>query len=302
MLEFAMIEPGGILRVRPSGALTSEDFSGLTRFADAYLERHGNLGGLLIEARSFPGWDSFAGFAAHVRFIRDHERHVERIALVTDSAIAPLAEKLADPFIAADIRCFAFNEFDTALHWLRTDGRTAANLLVVLTSHGQLGSTGRKTGFWLEELAAPYYVFTDAGAKVTLASPKGGQPPLDPASDDPQSSSDATRRFKSDVSAQAALANTRRLHDVSAADFDAVFYPGRPRAVVGPGRGSRVDCSDSGHVRGGQAARCGMPRARGPPAREIGDRRAIGERPGGDGFFQLGGARGRSQRRRALPG
>lgn len=99
-------------------------------------------------------------------------------------------------------------------------------ILVVLTSHDQLGNTGKKTGFWLEELAAPYYVFTDAGAAVTLASPKGGQPPLDPKSDEPESQTDATRRFAGDVAATAALAHTKKLSDVSVADFDAVFYPG----------------------------------------------------------------------------
>lgn len=99
-------------------------------------------------------------------------------------------------------------------------------ILMVLTSHDQLGNTGEKTGFWLEEFAAPYYVFKDAGADITLASPLGGQPPLDPKSDDPSFQTDATRRFKADVAAQAALANTRKLADVSAATFDAVFYPG----------------------------------------------------------------------------
>jgi putative intracellular protease/amidase len=146
--------------------------------------------------------------------------------LVTDSPVAYVAEMLAEPFIAADIRCFAFKQYDSALHWLRTDRRMAVNLLVVLTSHDQLGNTGRKTGFWLEELAAPYYVFQDAGASVTLASPKGGQPPLDPMSNTPESSSEATRRFTADVVAQTALANTRPLSDVDAAHFDAVFYPG----------------------------------------------------------------------------
>jgi putative intracellular protease/amidase len=99
-------------------------------------------------------------------------------------------------------------------------------ILIVLTSHDQLGDTGKKTGFWLEELAAPYYVFKDAGVDLTLASPKGGQPPLDPKSDEPSSQTDATRRFAADAEAQAALANTRVLADVSADDFDAVFYPG----------------------------------------------------------------------------
>ncbi|QIE23712.1 Protein/nucleic acid deglycase HchA [Caballeronia sp. SBC1] len=99
-------------------------------------------------------------------------------------------------------------------------------LLMVLTSHDQLGDTGKKTGFWLEEFAAPYYVFKDAGVEITLASPKGGQPPLDPKSDDPDSQTDATRRFKSDKDAQAALASTVKLSTVSSASYDAVFYPG----------------------------------------------------------------------------
>lgn len=100
------------------------------------------------------------------------------------------------------------------------------NVLMVLTSHDQLGNTGKKTGFWLEEFAAPYYAFKDAGADVTLVSPKGGQPPLDPKSDEPDSQTDATRRFKSDAAAQAALASTGKLSEASAGGFDAVFYPG----------------------------------------------------------------------------
>lgn len=99
-------------------------------------------------------------------------------------------------------------------------------ILMVLTSHDKLGNTGEKTGFWLEEFAAPYYVFKDAGALVTLASPRGGQPPLDPKSDDPASQTEATRRFKADPAAQAALSSTLELREVSAGDFDAVFYPG----------------------------------------------------------------------------
>lgn len=99
-------------------------------------------------------------------------------------------------------------------------------ILIVLTSHDQLGDTGKKTGFWLEEFAAPYYVFRDAGAHVTLASPAGGQPPLDPKSDEPDAQTDATRRFAQDPVAQKALANTQRLDSVDAGAFDAVFYPG----------------------------------------------------------------------------
>jgi putative intracellular protease/amidase len=99
-------------------------------------------------------------------------------------------------------------------------------ILMVLTSHDELGDTGRKTGFWLEELAAPYYVFKAAGAEITLASPKGGQPPLDPKSNEPANQTDDTRRFEADHEASAALANTVRLSEVSVADFDTVFYPG----------------------------------------------------------------------------
>ena len=99
-------------------------------------------------------------------------------------------------------------------------------ILIVLTSHDQLGDTGTKTGFWLEEFAAPYYVFKDAGAAITLASPKGGQPPLDPKSDLSENLTELTKRFRTDSAAQAELVNTKKLADVSAADFDAVFYPG----------------------------------------------------------------------------
>jgi len=99
-------------------------------------------------------------------------------------------------------------------------------ILMVLTSHDKLGNTGEKTGFWLEEFAAPYYVFKDAGAEITLASPLGGQPPLDPKSDAPDFQTESTHRFKSDSAAQAVLASTLKLADVSAVDFDAVFYPG----------------------------------------------------------------------------
>jgi putative intracellular protease/amidase len=99
-------------------------------------------------------------------------------------------------------------------------------ILIVLTSHDQLGDTGKKTGFWLEELATPYYVLKDAGAAITLASPKGGQPPLDPKSDQPEHQTGLTKRFRLDTAGQAELANTKKLADVSADDFDAVFYPG----------------------------------------------------------------------------
>jgi putative intracellular protease/amidase len=99
-------------------------------------------------------------------------------------------------------------------------------VLMVITSHDQLGNTGRKTGFWLEELAAPYFVFRDAGAEITLASPKGGRPPLDPKSNEPEFRTDLTVRFEKDVAAEAQLDKTVRLETVRQQDFDTVFYPG----------------------------------------------------------------------------
>lgn len=99
-------------------------------------------------------------------------------------------------------------------------------ILIILTSHDQLGETGKKTGFWLEEFVAPYYALKDAGAVITLASPKGGQPPLDPKSDLPENLTELTKRFRTDNVAQAELANTKKISDMSADDFDAVFYPG----------------------------------------------------------------------------
>ncbi len=99
-------------------------------------------------------------------------------------------------------------------------------ILMVLTSHDQLGNTGRKTGFWLEEFAAPYFVFRDAGVKLTLASPKGGQPPVDPKSDLPENQTGAQARFKTDAAAQKALSQTVRLADMKEEDFDTVFVVG----------------------------------------------------------------------------
>lgn len=99
-------------------------------------------------------------------------------------------------------------------------------ILMVVTSHDKLGDTGERTGFWLEELAAPYYVFRDAGAKVLIASPRGGMPPVDPKSNLPENETDATSRFKSDPAAQDDLAHSKRLREVSVNDFDAIFFPG----------------------------------------------------------------------------
>src|SRR5512133_44322 len=99
-------------------------------------------------------------------------------------------------------------------------------IVMVLTSHDQLGNTGHKTGFWLEEFAVPYFVFRDAGVELTLASPKGGQPPIDPKSDLPENQTLAMARFKKDEAAKKALAHTIKLADAKAEDFDTVFYPG----------------------------------------------------------------------------
>jgi putative intracellular protease/amidase len=112
------------------------------------------------------------------------------------------------------------------MYFLNSTRKTQLKILIVLTSHDQLGNTGKKTGFWLEEFAAPYYVLADAGADITLASPNGGQPPLDPKSDEPGAQTAATQRFRRDSGAQTALANTLKLSDVSPDDYDAVFYPG----------------------------------------------------------------------------
>jgi putative intracellular protease/amidase len=99
-------------------------------------------------------------------------------------------------------------------------------VLMVLTSHDQLGNTGRKTGFWLEELAAPYFVFKDAGVDITLASPKGGQPPLDPKSKEPMFQTDRTHRFEADAAAEKQLSSTLKLDSVRQEDYDTLFYPG----------------------------------------------------------------------------
>lgn len=112
-------------------------------------------------------------------------------------------------------------------------------VLMILTSHDQLGDTGKKTGFWLEELAAPYYAFKDAGAEVVLASPKGGLPPLDPKSNEPSFQTELTHRFEADAAANAQLASTVRLDSVSQADFDTVFYPG--------GHGPLWDLAEDAH-------------------------------------------------------
>lgn len=114
-----------------------------------------------------------------------------------------------------------------------------SRILMVLTSHDQLGNTGHKTGFWLEEFAAPYYVFRDAGCDITLASPAGGQPPLDPKSDEPDFQTAATQRFRADAEAAAQLAATHKLADIRLEEFDGIFYPG--------GHGPLWDLAEDAH-------------------------------------------------------
>ncbi len=122
------------------------------------------------------------------------------------------------------------------------------NILMVLTSHDQLGDTGQRTGFWLEEFAAPYFVFRDAGVHLTLASPRGGQPPLDPQSDGPENWSLATARFKKDDAAKKALAHTRRLADLDPGDYDTVFYVGGHGPMWDSGRQSGLHLFDRVHL------------------------------------------------------
>src|SRR5580658_7321418 len=109
-------------------------------------------------------------------------------------------------------------------HCKAEQGACTVNILMVLTSHDVLGKTGRKTGFWLEEFAAPYFVFRDAGVDLTLASPKGGQPPIDPKSDLPENQTPAMTRFKQDAEAQKELSRTLKLSDMKSEDFDSIFY------------------------------------------------------------------------------
>jgi len=120
VLEYTIIESEGIVVLNPDGSLTREDFAGLSTTVDAYLATHSNIHGVIIRAKSFPGWDSFAGFFAHIGFVRDHHRKVERVALVTDSPIARVAEALASHFTSAKIRHFPFADYDTALAWMKT--------------------------------------------------------------------------------------------------------------------------------------------------------------------------------------
>jgi len=118
VLEYELLPDRGVLVVRPQGKLTKEDFAALTAEADAHIEAHGGLNGLMIEMGAFPGWEDFAGFASHIRFVRDHHRQIRRVAFVSDSQVASLAPKLAKHFVAAEIRHFPAGAGDEGLAWL----------------------------------------------------------------------------------------------------------------------------------------------------------------------------------------
>ncbi|MHC4941270.1 MAG: SpoIIAA family protein [Planctomycetota bacterium] len=117
MLGFTLNE-NGVLIIRPDGKLTKEDFARLTEAADGYIEEFGELKGLMIDAKSFPGWENFEGFASHLRFVREHHERIARVAVVTDSTVATFAPKIANHFAAAEIRAFPHGERDAALSWL----------------------------------------------------------------------------------------------------------------------------------------------------------------------------------------
>lgn len=117
-------------------------------------------------------------------------------------------------------------QIDESFSMVKKINKQMMKILIVLTSHSELGNTGKKTGFWIEEFAAPYYTLKDAGADITIVSPKGGQPPIDPKSAEPENQTDATRRFDNDTALKNLLAHTERLSDIDAEDYDAVFYPG----------------------------------------------------------------------------
>jgi hypothetical protein len=120
MLEYTIMKPEGIVVLKPNAPLSKEDFAGLSASVDAYLADHASIHGVLIHSESFPGWESFAGFTAHIRFVRNHQKKIERVALVTDSPVARVAEALAKHFTAAKIKHFPFADYEKALNWLKT--------------------------------------------------------------------------------------------------------------------------------------------------------------------------------------
>ena len=119
MIDAELFREDGVLSVFPTGALSEHDFTALTGLVDPYIEAHGALKGLMIEAERFPGWNSFAALATHIRFVRNHERHVRRVAVVTNSPLLELLPALARHFVQAEVRSFPFDQRDAALAWLK---------------------------------------------------------------------------------------------------------------------------------------------------------------------------------------
>jgi hypothetical protein len=120
MLDYSIMKPEGILVLKPRGPLSKEDFGGLSAAVDSYLSDHTKLHGVLIHSRGFPGWENFGGFTAHMHFVRDHHKKVERVAVVTDSQVAGIAESLGKHFTSAEVRHFPFSDDVKALDWLET--------------------------------------------------------------------------------------------------------------------------------------------------------------------------------------
>jgi len=125
MLDYSIMQQEGILVVKPRGPLTKEDFSGLAAAADSYLSDHGKLHGVMVQAKGFPGWENFGGFTAHMHFVRDHHKKVERVAIVTDSPVAGVAESLGKHFTSAEVRHFAFPDDKKAMDWLMSASGSA---------------------------------------------------------------------------------------------------------------------------------------------------------------------------------
>ncbi len=125
MLDYSIMVPEDILVLKPHAPLTKEDFSCLSTAVDSYLSDHAMLHGVLIRSKAFPGWENFGGFVAHMRFVREHHKKVERVAVVTDSQLAAIAESLGDHFTSADVKHFRFFDEAKALEWLETAQSTA---------------------------------------------------------------------------------------------------------------------------------------------------------------------------------
>ena len=120
MLDYSIMKPEGILVLKPHAPLSKEDFGGLSAAVDAYLSDHPKLRGVMIHAKGFPGWESFGGFAAHMKFVRDHHKQVDRVAVVTDSPLANIAETLGKHFTSAEVKQFPFSDEDKSLDWLES--------------------------------------------------------------------------------------------------------------------------------------------------------------------------------------